>query len=350
MAPLDTGSVTNVLRLADSFGRGPGPSPAAFRTLGGYLRAVREHKGLSIAQVSELTRIRGQYLRAIDDGFADVLPSRPYAIGYVRAYARALGLDGDMAAARFRAEHPDDAQALEAPVGAVDENDPTRRLIYAGCGVLIAAFALWNVAQRTLAKDAPAGASFPPAVAQSWPTMPPGPAVLGAPLPPPADQTTPAPYFTPGLPPPDANATPAAAAQESAPALPPSPRVFAPHGAIYGEAGRGGLVVQARKAGSLVVRGPAGQVYFARQLHAGEAYRAPIGLGLTADVSDPTAFDVYSGGQLQGVLSAPQTSLDKSLADPKLLDRSELASAAPQAGAAPAPPASAPNGPAIAGR
>ncbi len=55
-----------------------------------------------------------------------------------------------------------------------------------------------------------------------------------------------------------------------------------------------------------------GTVYFARQLAAGEAYRAPTAVkGLVVDVSDPQAFDIYANGTLQGQLQANQTPLNK---------------------------------------
>ncbi len=354
MAPLDTGSVTNLLRLADPFGRGPGPSLADFPAFGPYLRAVREHKGLSLAQVADATRVRRNYLSAIEEGDLAPLPSRPFAVGYVRAYARALGLDGDLAVARFRAEHPEAAQPLRAPVGVSHERDPRRRVLYAGVGALVAAVALWNVAQRSLTGAQGAGPAFPASV-KSWPAASPdGPVRLGAPTPPPADQTTPEPYVTPGL---DAASLDAAAKADvtagspsptpplqpvpaAAPASPPP--TLADHAGVYGGSARkSGLVIQAQKAAALIVRGPDRAIYFARVLEPGEAYRAPLGRGLTADVSDPTAFAVYMNGKLKGVLGDPQASLDKAAATRPaplglVTEKVDALPVAPFAGAAPA--------------
>ena len=97
MAPLDTGSITNILRFAEPTGRGPAPDAARSATLGEHLRAVREHQDLSLLQLAELTRVRKVYLAAIEANDLEPLPSRPFAVGYVRTYARALGLDGDTA-------------------------------------------------------------------------------------------------------------------------------------------------------------------------------------------------------------------------------------------------------------
>jgi hypothetical protein len=93
--------------------------------------------------------------------------------------------------------------------------------------------------------------------------------------------------------------------------------VFVPKGAVYGAPDTTpAVVLQARKAASLIMRGPGGAVYFARQLAPGEAYRAPLGVGLTADIADPAAFDLYVNGQTQGPITESQTAIDKIAARP----------------------------------
>ena len=349
MAPLDTGSITNILRFAEPSGRGPAPDAARAATLGEHLRAVREHQDLSLLQLAELTRVRKVYLAAIEADDLAPLPSRPFAVGYVRTYARALGLDGDTAAARFKAEHPEADQQLRAPVGVAHERDSRRRVIYAAAAVLVVAVGLWNVGQRSLITNVPTGPAMPsltqPMAAPDGRT----PIALGVATAPPADQTTPKPYVTPGLGVAGVdNTLDPKAPPRAAVVVPPdpAPAAFTPKGAVYGvEAKAGGAVVQARKSASLVVRGPNGAIYFARELEAGQAYRAPAGRGLTADVSDPAAFAFYVGGRFQGLLSAPQTPLDQAAADPSkaVAEGSAQLAAAPVGGAPAAkPPSSAP--------
>jgi hypothetical protein len=70
-------------------------------------------------------------------------------------------------------------------------------------------------------------------------------------------------------------------------------------------------VLQAKKAGLLVVSTANGQVLFARQMVAGEAWRAPIDLAATVDVSDPAAFDVYLNGEHGGALPATVSPLSQ---------------------------------------
>jgi transcriptional regulator with XRE-family HTH domain len=306
---------------------------------------MREHRGLSLAQVASETRVRRLYLNALEEGEHEPLPSRPFAVGYVRAYARALGLDGDEIVARFRTEFPEDRTPLRAPIGVAQEKDQVRRLIYWAGGAVVCAVVLWNVAQRTIINDQPTpGPAFPAAELQS-PLPPPGTVKLGAPTPPPADQTVPQPYVTPGLPQTaptsDASATPST--PESTPVAAPlaaAPAQFEAHGAIYGAATKDGdVIIQAKKRAALIVRGPGGGIYFARELAIGEAYRVPRGTHATADASDPAAFDLYIGGKLQGLLTEPLTPLDVLPAPATTAAVPATATPAPGVNAAPSPAA-----------
>ena len=313
MPPLDTGLTAHTLRLVDPLIDRAEPTPAAFPTVGAYLKAVRERRGAGLPELAAATRIRRAYLAAIEEGDHAALPSRPFAIGYVRAYANALEVDGDAAAERYKLESPDTSEPLRAPIGVRHEKVERRPLFLGIAIVVVVAVIGWNVVQRALTTEkeqAPPAIPAAPAVEEA--PAPQGPIALGAPTPPPSEQTTPTPYVTPGL---------TAAAPPSGPnaAVPPTPAlaamapvVFTPKGQVYGaEAGGPTVVLQARKPASLIVRGPAGQVYFARQLAAGEAYRAPIGQKLTAEVTDPAGFSVYINNQVRGALLVQQTPLDK---------------------------------------
>lgn len=76
----------------------PGP-PGLFMRLGptgAMLSAVREHLDLSLADVSEQTRIAVRFLQAIEDEAFDRLPSATFVRGYVREMATLLELDEDV--------------------------------------------------------------------------------------------------------------------------------------------------------------------------------------------------------------------------------------------------------------
>lgn len=316
MAPLDTGSVMN-MRLVDPLGERLGPSPNDHGTVGEYLRALREFKGLTLGELADSTRIRRQYLQGIEEGDRSSLPARPFAIGYVRSYAQALGIDGDAAAARFKKETPEVAEPFRDPVGVAHEKRKRSPLIFASVALVLAGVLLWNVVQRTMVQEDRDHGSLPPPADVADAGGPPKPVVsIGAPTPAPASQNLPTPYQTPGL---DGQAVEMKAGLpvvQQAAATAPAPgdnAVFAPKGAVYGApAGPNAfVVVQARKPASLIVRGNGGAVFFARQLAAGEAFRAPAGEGLTAEVVDPAAFTIYVAEQNKGALVSQQTSLDK---------------------------------------
>lgn len=70
-------------------------------SVGEFFRHVRETKGLTIDEVASKTRIRTDFLKALEDGNFAKLPDQVFAKGFVRTYARSLGLDEDDAMNRF---------------------------------------------------------------------------------------------------------------------------------------------------------------------------------------------------------------------------------------------------------
>lgn len=334
--PLDTGHIAEIDYVHDgdrsaSSGATLTPTLSDGPNIGSALKAVREHQHLSLESVAEDTRIRRAYLAAIEEGRLEALPSRPFTIGYIRAYARALGLDGEAAVERFRTEEPAPDQALREPLGVQEGRDPRLMLGAVALALIVAAIVLWNVVQRLMIEPtAPATVTVAAtAQAKTAPSTPQSAAVaLGAPLPPPIESTTPPLYETPGLEAATAagdgsadSAEAALKAKKAAAAAAPKveavpteslPATFTAQGAVYGgPAETSPVVLQARKPASIIVRGADGTVYFARQLAAGESYRAPALAGLTVDVSEPEAFQVFVGGQTKGLLPAAQTPIGK---------------------------------------
>jgi cytoskeletal protein RodZ len=62
-------------------------------TIGQRLKAAREDQRLTLEKVFESTRIRVQYLKALEEDDLSVMPSPVQARGYLRNYAEFLGLD-----------------------------------------------------------------------------------------------------------------------------------------------------------------------------------------------------------------------------------------------------------------
>jgi cytoskeleton protein RodZ len=70
-------------------------------SLGDELRAARESRRLSIPGVSEQIHIRSVYLQAIEEESWSAIAAPVYVRGFIRTYARFLGLDAEEAVARF---------------------------------------------------------------------------------------------------------------------------------------------------------------------------------------------------------------------------------------------------------
>ena len=70
-------------------------------SIGEFFRQVRETKGLTIDEVASKTRIRTDFVKALEEGNFAKLPDQVFARGFVRSYARSLGLDEEDAIHRF---------------------------------------------------------------------------------------------------------------------------------------------------------------------------------------------------------------------------------------------------------
>ena len=275
--------------------------------IGQALRALREAKGLSLADIAQTTCVRRAYLQALEEMNIDQLPSRPFAVGYVKAYAEAVGANGDLAVRQFRKDAPSPDEVLKAPVGVRKERDPRLSWLAGACVVVGTAVVIWNLAQHAVAHD---GAPTPPVAVTNAPPPAPltakGPVSLAAAQPAPADSDVPQPYVTPGMA--KAVGGPDVVVPPAAPA-----KVFInPHAAVYGApADKSVVTFRAQKSASLVVKGSDGSIYFARQLAAGESFRVPNVAGLTVDTPNFLAFDVFVAGQAHAPLQAATTPISK---------------------------------------
>jgi cytoskeleton protein RodZ len=80
------------------------PDDGRFGGVGALLRRRREEIQQDVDDVSRQLRIRSAYIRAIEEGRFQELPGNAYAIGFVRAYADYLGLDGSNVVSDYRDE------------------------------------------------------------------------------------------------------------------------------------------------------------------------------------------------------------------------------------------------------
>ncbi len=308
--------------------------PPATR-LGAELKAARRALGWELPQLASSLRIRQSYLEAIETGRIADLPGTTYALGFVRAYAAALGLPGEEMARRFRAEAEgvNGKPTLHFPAPVPRRGVPAGALMLLGLIILGGAYAGWYwvtehratpvetvppipdrlaaITQKPapspqiasiLPSTAPPAAPTTPASAAQNPSIapvvpgaaPPGAAQAAAPDPGPrhqgaaSAQISAAPASTPGAPP---SALAADGIKAVTPAaVPPTP----PAGGIAPPAGTR-IVVTTSADAWVTVKQPNGPPVLNKMMHAGESWAAPAdktGLVLTTGNAGATAISV----------------------------------------------------------
>ncbi|QJU59547.1 helix-turn-helix domain-containing protein [Sphingomonas sp. AP4-R1] len=143
-----------------------GLAEATATTVGGQLRAAREAQGLSLGEIAERTRIPTRHLTALENDDHQGLPAATYSTGFVKTYARMLGLDGQELAQQFRGELTHAAPRIayqEVYQPADPARTPSRGLVWVSLlavVVLVLGFLYWRGMHS---EDPVAVASAPPA-------------------------------------------------------------------------------------------------------------------------------------------------------------------------------------------
>jgi cytoskeletal protein RodZ len=70
-------------------------------SVGELFKQAREAQGMNLEEVASLTRIQQQFLQALEEEDFAKLPEHVFTKGFVRTYARSLGIDEDEALRRF---------------------------------------------------------------------------------------------------------------------------------------------------------------------------------------------------------------------------------------------------------
>lgn len=113
----------------------PEPEQAPKESTGDVLRAAREARGEDTATVAAKLKMRRDQLDAIESGEYEKLPGRTYVFGFVRSYARYLGLDADALVQRIKDESADGADVKASAL--VFPEAPTERRMLPNGSILI---------------------------------------------------------------------------------------------------------------------------------------------------------------------------------------------------------------------
>lgn len=114
-------------------------------TVGRYLKSQREARGEDVPHVAEMLRIHKSYLVAIEENEIDKLPGPTYAVGFVRAYAEHLDLDGDQVVNRFKDEGKvlDNQTQLVFPSPLPEGQIPSGAILLLALVFLLVAYGGW---------------------------------------------------------------------------------------------------------------------------------------------------------------------------------------------------------------
>ena len=143
------------------------PVEAAPQSVGELLRTKREEFSVDLREASEYLRIRYAYLLAIEEGRVDDLPGATYAMGFVRAYADYLGLDGPAVVERYKdetAELSDDVR-LVFPSPLPEGKVPSGAIIMIAVSALILVYVGWVVFAQQNVKIAELVPALPESIA-----------------------------------------------------------------------------------------------------------------------------------------------------------------------------------------
>jgi DnaJ-class molecular chaperone len=69
---------------------------------GAHLKNIREMKGITIDEIAQKTRIRASYLKALEGEDFEQLPAEVFLRGFLKAYAKYLGLDPDVVSRNYK--------------------------------------------------------------------------------------------------------------------------------------------------------------------------------------------------------------------------------------------------------
>ena len=93
-------------------------------SIGAALRAARERRQLTLAQVSETTRIRSPYLQALEADDLSAMTSAAQARGFLKIYAQFLHLDLETLIPPISAPGPEAQPAAETPTAPAPKPGP----------------------------------------------------------------------------------------------------------------------------------------------------------------------------------------------------------------------------------
>ena len=137
-------------------------------SFGARLKREREQRGVTLDDIALTTKIGKRLLTALEEEHFDQLPGGIFSKGFVRAYARHLGIDEEQAVADYLSatapSSPSELPLSDLPVEMaeqLEDREPVRAVhvpwtLFAALLLIVAlGFALWGFYSREARKQAP---------------------------------------------------------------------------------------------------------------------------------------------------------------------------------------------------
>ena len=143
--------------------------------IGRALRTARQKRGMTLEEASRQTRVRTDYLEALEQEWFEALGSDVYVRGFLRSYAKYLGLNHEKVIAAYERAYgrpkPGPAPVERTPgvgpteaVILTEDRRPNWLLAAGGALIVLAAAAAIGLLNRSTAVPEPASVNQPPAV------------------------------------------------------------------------------------------------------------------------------------------------------------------------------------------
>lgn len=240
--------------------------------IGEELREARIALGVSVEDAATQLRINKRYLQALEEGRVKDLPGTAYAVGFVRSYATALGLDADDAVRRFRdmsGTAVTKSGELVFPEPVPRRGIPTGILAAAGVAIALAGYVAWYQWSGRGARVVDAVPPLPPRLERAAEAI--------------APRETPAPVAEPPAPIPSPIVAP-----PPPPPPPPPPRI---------DPDKPRVVIRAKGESWVQIRdNPGNRVLTDRVLRAGEIIEIPNRAGIVLTTGKAENLDILLDG------------------------------------------------------
>ena len=100
--------------------------PGKVSGLGALLKNEREKRGFSYEQLAQITRLRKHFLEAMENEEWESLPPSVFVKGFIRSYAKALGLEEEKLLDLYKSVVPED---VAPPTPIIEPKKPKRGII-----------------------------------------------------------------------------------------------------------------------------------------------------------------------------------------------------------------------------